>query len=42
VANALINDAVQRKNPIYVLSLDLRDAFGSIYHDLLKTNLEQL
>jgi hypothetical protein len=42
IANALINDAIQKKKPIYILSLDLRDAFGSIPHDLIKSNLTQL
>jgi hypothetical protein len=39
VANAIINDAVEKKKQLYILSLDLRDAFGSISHDLIKENL---
>jgi hypothetical protein len=35
VANAIINDAVEKKKQLYILSLDLRDAFGSIPHDLI-------
>jgi hypothetical protein len=42
VVNALINDAVQKKVPIYVLSLDLRDAFGSVLHYLIRKNLSDL
>jgi hypothetical protein len=42
VVNALINDAVQKGVPIYILSLDLRDAFGSIPRDLIRKNLEDL
>jgi hypothetical protein len=38
VANAIINDAVEKKQ-LYILSLDLRDAFGSIPHDLIEENL---
>jgi hypothetical protein len=34
-ANAIINDAVEKKKQLYILSLDLRDAFGSIPHDLI-------
>jgi hypothetical protein len=36
VVNALMNDAVQKKLPIYVLSLDLRDAFRGVPHDLIR------
>jgi hypothetical protein len=36
VAKALINDAVEKKKQLYILSLDLRDAFGSIPHDLIE------
>jgi hypothetical protein len=35
IANAIINDAVERKKQLNILSLDLRDAFGSIPHDLI-------
>jgi hypothetical protein len=42
VVNALINDAVQKREPIYVLSLDLRDGFGSAPHDLIRRNLNDL
>jgi hypothetical protein len=33
---------VQKKVPIYVLSLDLRDVFGSVPHDLIRKNLGDL
>jgi hypothetical protein len=39
IANAIINDAVEKKKQLYILSLDLRDAFGSIPHDLILDNL---
>jgi hypothetical protein len=42
VVNALINDAVQNKLPIYVLSLDLKDAFGSVPHELIRRNLNDI
>jgi hypothetical protein len=42
VTNALIIDAVKRKDPIYILSLDLRDAFGSIHHELIERNLNSI
>jgi hypothetical protein len=38
-ANANINDAVEKKKQLYFLSLDLRDAFGSIPNDLIEENL---
>jgi hypothetical protein len=40
--NAIINDAVQKKRPLYILSLDMRDAFGSVPHDLIGKNLYDL
>jgi signal transduction histidine kinase len=40
--NALINDSVQKRNSINVLSLDLIDDFGSVSHDLIGKNLEDL
>jgi hypothetical protein len=42
VANAIINDAVERKKQLYILSLELRDAFGSIPHDLILENLTNI
>jgi hypothetical protein len=39
VANAIINDAVEKKRQLYILSLDLRDAFVNIPHDLILENL---
>jgi hypothetical protein len=42
VANAIINDAVEKKEQLYILSLDLRDAFGSILHDLILENLTSI
>jgi hypothetical protein len=31
-------DAVAKKTPLYILSSDLRDAFGSIPHELIEKN----
>jgi hypothetical protein len=42
MANAIINDAVEKKKQLYILSLDLRDAFGSIPHDLIEENLTKI
>jgi hypothetical protein len=42
VANAIINDAAEKRKQIYILSLDLRDAFGSIPHDLIEENLTSI
>jgi hypothetical protein len=39
MANLIINDAIGKKKDLYMLSLDIRDAFGSIPHDLIKNNL---
>jgi hypothetical protein len=35
VANAIINDAIEKKKQLYILSLALRDTVGSIPHDLI-------
>jgi hypothetical protein len=42
IVNALNNDAAQRKRSIYVLSLNLKDTFGSVPHDLIDVNMVQL
>ncbi len=42
VANPLINYHIQRRNPIYILSLDLKYAFGSVPHDFIRMNKKQL
>jgi hypothetical protein len=42
IANAIINDAVEKKEQLCILSLDLRDAFGSIPHDLILENLTSI
>jgi hypothetical protein len=42
VANAIINDAVGKKKQLYILSLEPRDAFGSIPHDLILENLTRI
>jgi hypothetical protein len=42
MANAIINDAVEKKRQLYILALDLRDAFGSIPHDLINENLRSI
>jgi hypothetical protein len=39
-ANMIINDAVTNKKKLFMLSLDLRDAFGSVPHMLIKKNLK--
>jgi hypothetical protein len=38
-ANAIIEDAVRKKKKLYSMYFDLRDAFGSIPHTLIKKNL---
>jgi hypothetical protein len=40
--NVIINDAVRKKTPLYILSLDLRDTFGSVPHELIGKNLNDL
>jgi threonine dehydratase len=42
VANAIINDAVEKKKQLCILSLDLRDAFRSIHNDLILENLTSI
>jgi hypothetical protein len=42
VANAIINDAVEKEKQLYILSFDLRDAFRSILHDLILENLTNI
>jgi hypothetical protein len=42
VANAIINDSVEKKKQLYILSLDLRYAFGSIPHDQILENLTNI
>jgi hypothetical protein len=42
IANALINNAVVGKKLVTILSLNLRDAFGSIPDDLIKMNMEEV
>jgi hypothetical protein len=42
IANALINDAAQKRKSIYVLSLDSRDVFGSLQHDIVNISMQQL
>jgi hypothetical protein len=39
ITNVIIMDAVSKRTPLYILSLDLRDAFGSIPHELIRRNL---
>jgi hypothetical protein len=41
IANIINNDAASKKKKLYVLSLYLRDAFGSISYNLIKTNMEK-
>jgi hypothetical protein len=42
IANAIINNAVEKKKQLYILSLHLRDAFGSIPHGLILENLTSI
>jgi hypothetical protein len=42
VENMIINDAKMKKKNLFILSLDLRDAFGSIPHDLMKINMKKV
>jgi hypothetical protein len=42
VVNAIINDAVEKKKQLYILSLDLRDTFESIPYDLILENLTSI
>jgi hypothetical protein len=42
VENVIISDAVEKKKQLYILSLDLRDALGSIPHDLILENLTNI
>jgi hypothetical protein len=42
VGNAIINDAVEKKKRVYILSLDLIDTFVSISHDLILENLTNI
>jgi hypothetical protein len=39
IAYAIFNDLREKKNRLFILSLELRDAFGSILQDLIKKNL---
>lgn len=40
--NELISDARRRNKALYMISLDLRDAFGSVPHELMFTNMERM
>jgi hypothetical protein len=42
MANVIINDGVEKKKQLFILSLDLRDAFGSIKHDQIVENLTSI
>jgi hypothetical protein len=42
IEKAIINEAVEKKKHLYILSLYLRDAFGSIPHNLIKENLSSI
>jgi hypothetical protein len=42
MANGIINETVVNKKPLFVLSHDLRNAFGSIRHQLIRKNLLQI
>jgi hypothetical protein len=42
ISNAIMSDAVKRKKDLFIASLDLRDAFGSIPHSLIDRNMRGL
>ncbi|GMO19738.1 MAG: hypothetical protein Ta2E_10790 [Mycoplasmoidaceae bacterium] len=42
IANAIINDAVNNKKTLIIASLDLRDAFGSVPHNLIERNITDM
>jgi hypothetical protein len=42
IANPIINDAIEKKKQLYILSLYLRDTFESIPHDLILQNLTSI
>jgi hypothetical protein len=42
IENAIINDAIMCKRDLFVLSLDLRDAFDSVHHDMIAFNMEKI
>jgi hypothetical protein len=41
-ANSVIHNAVSNNRPFFVVALDLKDAFGSIPHQLIKRNMEDI
>jgi hypothetical protein len=41
-ANSVIHNAVSSNRPIFVVALDLKDAFDSIPHQLIKRNMEDI
>jgi hypothetical protein len=41
-ANSVIHNSVSINRPIFVVALDLTDAFGSIPHQLIKRNMEDI
>jgi hypothetical protein len=42
LANMAINRAITEHKTLYILALDMRDAFGSVYHSQLRNNLKNL
>jgi retron-type reverse transcriptase len=42
VATMAINQALMRKENLFILAIDLKDAFGSVSHKLLEHNLQKL
>ena len=38
----VVGQAIHRKSKVYITSLDLKDAFGSVPHNLIKSTLESL
>jgi hypothetical protein len=42
VANVLIKDTIVKKKMLLILSMNLRDAFGSKSHDLINLNMEKV
>jgi hypothetical protein len=41
VVNVLIDDAMKFKKELFIISLDFKDAFGSVKHEILKCTLEK-
>jgi hypothetical protein len=42
IANLIINEFLTRTKQLYILSLDLRDAFSRIPHDLIRIKMQKV